>query len=844
MRPPAEAVVDNLVWSTAGTVWAFYDVRPLPYAHRSDEAKIGVHATLRTMLLGLPQQSVLMGLHEQLDPAEIVDRTIEGVPMTPAVADMADATLEELDRHLLLRRSYLLGFRLPDDGRGWVRPVMRSAAGSAAAVFGSAPFRPTRAEIAARRRQAELVVSGLGPIGDGLTACTAGRIRWLYARSARRGLLEPVFNSGWEPETRVVGDGEDALVDSGPLTALFGGATFTENGDREDPDRPRRPRYLRVDTDHGSSFQAFFAMADMPSKFVFPGGAGEWWQALESVPWPVEWVLRLNQVPNEAAKRKAHKHQRSLLNQVDEYDGEVTGAPDSLANAIAGIKDLHAELAANPSEREGQGTILFALSSDSLADLEERARALQAMYEPMDYALGRPAGQQADLYQAFLPGAETPAVCRDYLQYALSDTWAAGLPYTGTTVGDESGMWQGSLADSAIETPVLLDPSLGPRINKSGSMGFVGVLGTGKSYAAKRVLVEIVTRGGQVSCVDRTASGEYVALAEVMSGRSQVIRLGGDSTVCLDPLRIFKSTADRQTFTLGMLSLLCGVVTQSAQGDALSEAVELVAGRPEPTVMDVVAELERMGETDEPAREVARRLRSFSRRGAARAIFDPHGERMSLDADYLVFHAPSMVLPKREQLENEHLARQMLPEQIINLAVLYGIAAIQRTLCFASKKRFTAANFDEAHYLTVSPHGLELLIELVRDGRKHNAAALIQSQSAADFPPELTKLLGPRFVFRQFPEPDALDEAQRFIGLKPDEGVADLLSSEDLMPTGTSMMRDVRGRVALVRWARDPQSRIDAALNTNPDADEPDEAAVLVDERADGVAGVDLVSSP
>lgn len=817
MRPPATAIVDNLIWSSTGSVWAFYEVDPVPYAHRSDEDRMTVHRRIRSMLLGVPEHSVLLGLHEQIDPAEVVADMIDGVDLDrrPTWAESCAATLDVLAEDPLVKRIYLLGLRLPDTQASRFARILGSASMSVEESFGLGARKPKRAEVTARRRQASAAFARLGQLSA--TPASAGRLRWMYARACRRGLLEPTFDPVWEPQTRIVGAGDDATVDTGPLVQLLE-ADFAEGGLPRDPDRPRRPRYLRVETEHGVSFQTFLCVSDMPAHFSFPGGGGEWWRELEEIPWPVEWCLRLRSIDNDLSQRRVRRQHRQLIAQVDEYDGEVTGAPESLADAIDGIRAEGAELDANRAEREGQGTVVFCLASDGLDDLEERAAALTAMFEPLDYGLGRPTGGQLDLFKAFLPGSDTPPVARDYTQFLLSGSWAAGAPFTGAEVGDPTGMFLGASLDAGIEAPVLFDPAYGPTIKRSASVGVCGGLGGGKSYLAKRILFATVARGGQAVTVDRTQRAEYVAMADVMPGRSQVVVLGPNSTVCLDPLRMFGSRADRETFALGFLTLLTGVPTQSVEGDVLSEAVERVAGRTDARLADVVGELEAMADrTDRPDPEahlVGRRIRSLATRRSAQVAFGD-GDLLSLDdSDYIVFHAPGMVLPERDQLLNEHLAKQMLPEPIINLALLYLVAAAQRAVCFSNPGRFAMANFDEAHYLTASPQGEQLLTELVRDGRKHNAAAAIQSQSPEDFPAKLTQLLGPRFAFRQFPT--AAEEAQLLLGLEPSDEVTALLCDDAEMQSGRCMFRDVRGRVCLLQVAPDPLPRIHAALDTNP----------------------------
>ena len=157
--------------------------------------------------------------------------------------------------------------------------------------------------------------------------------------------------------------------------------------------------------------------------------------------------------------------------------------------------------------------------------------------------------------------------------------------------------------------------------------------------------------------------------------------------------------------------------------------------RPDARLGDVVDELDRMGDDaerpDEAARSLARRLAHYRRLGVGRLAFGD-GQPVSLDADCIVFWAPNLALPDRDTLVNEHLARQMLPEQILGQALLYLVAAVGRQVVFRDPARFGAALYDEAWALLASPHGQRLLLEGVRDGRKHNGAIWLASQHPND----------------------------------------------------------------------------------------------------------------
>jgi hypothetical protein len=301
------------------------------------------------------------------------------------------------------------------------------------------------------------------------------------------------------------------------------------------------------------------------------------------------------------------------------------------------------------------------------------------------------------------------------------------------------------------------------------------------------------------------------------------VRLGSDTDVCLDPLRTF--TGDqRSAVTLGFLSLLAGASPHTEEGAALAEAVDVVAPDPNARLSDIVDVLARMDDPqqpDEAARSLARRLAHYRRLGPGRIAFGD-GQPLRLDADCIVFWAPNLALPDRDTLVNEHLARQMLHEQVLGHALLYLVAAVGRQVIFSDPTRFGAALYDEAWAVLASPHGQRLVLEGIRDGRKHNGAIWLASQHPHDLgAPELVDLLGSRFVFRQ--APGATDAALEFLGAADSDDAAAVLRRG--LGTGQCLFRDVRDRIGLLQIDPPVLDDLRAAFDTTPTAYEPDRAA-------------------
>jgi hypothetical protein len=178
-----------------------------------------------------------------------------------------------------------------------------------------------------------------------------------------------------------------------------------------------------------------------------------------------------------------------------------------------------------------------------------------------------------------------------------------------------------------------------------------------------------------------------------------------------------------------------------------------------------------------------------------------------------VFWAPNLALPDRDTLLKEHLARQMLPEEILGHALLYLVAAVGRKVVFRDPSRFGAALYDEAWALYASPHGQRLLLEGVRDGRKHNGAIWLATQHPNDLGAgELVDLLGSRLVFNQ--SPGALPAALAFLGER-DSAEAKAVLARGLRP-GQCLLRDCRERIGLVEITEPVFGDLHTAFDTTP----------------------------
>lgn len=809
MRDPLAvlAVTGHLAWGGDGSVWAAWEVDPFPYAHRSVRGAWEVHAATVALLLALPGEALVLSVARALSPLELEERM--GRPLHPSRAEACCRVAQQAALRAapegLFSRLVVLAARLPDPGGGGgVRGGLRASRWGLAASLGLPPDPPSARAVAERSARAAELEARIAPHLP-LRPLRAVELRWLYERAPLRGLAEPPWPAAAPRPEQV------------SVVRLDRDALYWEGGRPEDRSALSHRRFLAIEhPDQGAGYQAFACLGEMPRSWTFPYGSGEWlWHLDDQLPFPIDWAVRLSVVPNQAARQRAVRARRNLVGATEHPSSDPAGLPTTLAPAARAVDDHRARLEANPELPALRATTIVCLAHRDLAELERRAAALEAAFRPAEFGFYRPTGDQLSLFSAMLPASPSPAVVSEFAQDLLPDGLASGMPFASSEVGDPGGILVGRSLDSPLPRPVFLDPARGPQdLDRSGSLAAVGELGSGKSYLQKTLCFEAVAAGAQVVAIDRTERGEYRALAGLVGGRSQVVEVTG-AEVALDPFAVFSSDQERLRYGVGFCTLLTATPPSSVEGALLWRVAEgvLSEARREGRAARLAELVERLRDGERgAASRLGEKLSAFSGLSWARAAFSTGAGVADLSADFTCFHLPGLRLPHPGADRDD-----LLPEEAAGRALLYLVAAFSRRLLLRDPTRLAVLVVDEAHALTSNPQGWALLEELIRDGRKHFAAVWAASQLASDFlssqqaTDDLDTLLGYRAVFRQSPKTAA--EALRFLGTEDRPGTRDLVTS---LRTGECLLRDLEGRLGVVRISEAWDPRLRRAFSTTP----------------------------
>ncbi|MGW6564968.1 ATP-binding protein [Streptomyces sp. NPDC054975] len=832
---PIRHVAGNVVWTTQGTVWAVFRVQGADTAHASRRAKQQRLGYLEALVKQLRGESMLLSLCPAVDPAAVVAKMCADIDLgaSPRYRMSVEVLRGQLEQLELTGRSDWLALPLPMQRGESVREVFSAARAEVALALGLLPRPVSAREEEHRLAQAERLVS-MWPSGIGLRPASTAEVLWIYGHSARRGLVEPVLPGGAEGERRMRGRGRGAaalgqvvLAEGGHLLAGQDQDGEAASGRRAGRRRenPFARRWLEVTTEWGPSYQAMLALAEMPEAFTFPGS--EYLGQLDEFSFPVDWVVRLQVAGGAEAEAKSRRQARELANQYQEYDGETAGVPASVDKAASGLDEFRERLTSSKTEVEVRAMTALCVWGGTPEEAERRAGELAGHFAGGEYTFARPRGEQESLWYGMLPGARTPSVMAQYAQYLLARDFAMAGPFTGSALGDETGPLYGLQLASGGVRPVLCDWSRGPRENVSAAAAWVGELGSGKSVGMKGAMFSVLAAGrrrhgvtrGRVVVVDRTEQQEWVRFAEACPGETEIVTIDDQARISLDPLRIFTKSSEAQRFTESFLTLLLGLAPMSDEGIALSEAIEAVLLEPHPSMRVLVEELVNRGAGgDAFAAMAARRLAAVRRKDLARAVFDESLPVVrNSTADSVVFAVASLALPTKSELEAGRLEKLQF-EKTFGRAVMYLIAALCRKIVYAQPDEFAVAVWDESWWLTSSPEGLDLAIELVKDGRKHNAGAWFGGHDEDDIGPSssekgqiLRGLIPRKFLFRHTNR-NLARRGLAFLGCNPEDedlltlvtaGLSpnrpDMSDAERAARAGECLHRDLTGRIGTMQ---------------------------------------------
>ncbi|WP_329046856.1 MULTISPECIES: ATP-binding protein [unclassified Streptomyces] len=860
MRIPFRHIAGHLVWSVSGTVWAIWRVTPVGGRYAPPQVRDELLSRVTSLVRSLAGAPRLFGLAARVDPGEVAERMVEGVDWQrlPAWAETTAAALDLLAGQEMHRRTLWLAVPLTSPGGRFDLAANGSAMWSElSGALGLAPVPVSRDEVTEFAERADRVQAALGG-GLSLRPARPAEVVWMLQHAVHRGLEEPLLADAEESslyDSRLQGDElrSPSYADLGQVRLAEGGRPAADRGAarkakkrkgsrsghggaswwRSDGVSPLARRWLEVECEAGTGYQAHLTLAELPAVQALE--SADLLAQLESLDFPVDFTVDMQVVSSERAREQVRRKKKELLDQAEQYGAQPTGMPHSVPEAAGALAEQDARLSRSSVEVEVQSVTVLTVWGPDPVVCDARARALVALLSGGDYRAVRPHGMQEALFALGLPGSVRPAAVREFTQHQLSEDWAAGGAFTNTQVGDPSGMMVGVDLDCGTIRPVLINLADAPQRNASASMGIVGDLGGGKSVLEKLLVAAVADRGGRAIVIDRTPIREWATFAQSSAvGRCEVID-AAKAELSIDPLRVFGGPVGAH-YALSYLTLQLGVGPMSASGAVLHHAVEEAAAGPDPSMASVLQALSALASSSSPgssrrdaATTMSELLSIVSSNPLAGMVFDPGLPPVTLDgdlsADMVVMTTTGLTLPPREAFADMEVLRQQPLEALIGRAVLYLIAAIARQAAFSDPSRFCTVAMDETYWLTSSAEGSALIHEILHDGRKHGAGCILAAHDSAELGKD-SGLLAYKALARTSDQARAR-KGLAFLGLDSEDEDLLRMVTTGLSPVGQKgregemLLRDPRMQVGRIKVHVPPVPRIEKAIYTTPTAGTP-----------------------
>lgn len=828
MRSPARAMAGHLMWARGGTVWATWKLEPLPYGFRPEKDKHTARAAHQALLRALPGEALLLGTCAVLDPATIVARMIEGIPLDrcPDWAAECEATLDSLDELALGQRTFWLSVPLKGTGRfGGMSEPLRAAFDEVRDQLSLPRAGIPESEIKIKAEQARKIELGI-PGSFRPKPATVAQMVWLYQHTLQRGLFidqdlpEKAADSTATPTPRNGVLWPDAILDEGGQAEL----------DKKDLKswNPAKRKFLKVtqpDIPDATSYQALLALADTPADGMpFPGS--EYLGRVDDSGLEVDWAVRMQIRSREEVRARNRRAVANLNDQFNQQEDGMTTGMHAIERSARDLAEYEALLSADDLEVEVDAAVLFCVAGHTADSAMEQAKELQSFFGASGYKLMHPMGNQEELWWAMLPGTPTLKTVREFSQITTSYAFSASVPLSSTHIGDNRGSLF-ALNISTGQTGVVHHDPAGAtsRLDVSGSLAIAGELGAGKSVALKKIAADTVDRGGRFIVLDRTESGEWVTMAKALT-KPTIVSIA-NATMSMDPLRVFDPTTGSRV-AQSFLTPLLNISPTSHRGVLLSDVLDpaYMAEHRIHGLGDLVAHLLNGCEI-EGAHDLGRLMNVFARKDFGRVIFDGSLPPLPLNDRAIVFWTRTLELPDRDEVQHAHLFEQMKLEKIFGRAMYALMAGMGRQICFSNRKELALFVVDEAHHVTASPEGEREITVFVRDGRKHQAAVALGSHDPeADFGDATLRGLIPTRILMRHRDKTLAKRGLKWLDLDPnDESLVSLITehtspvSADGVPDsrrGEALMRDALGNVARIKVMAPARAERFEAMKTSP----------------------------
>lgn len=561
-------------------------------------------------------------------------------------------------------------------------------------------------------------------------------------------------------------------------------------------------RHLMIDSSQGKSYQSFAAVSyldDLP----FPGG--EWIYYLNTLEFPVEWCIRIEFFTNDKIKDAVRNQKNAVDSQID-HTARVAQVPDHYYKAEAEGSRIENQINSS-GEAYTLTKFIMCVAADNEEKLKERQEALKQYMKTFDAEIHFPTEDQQSLFTEMLPGAQRQST---NFTHKLPTQTVAGYMFNATQrIGDQTGYCIGTTG--VLQKPVLGDLRRASQIDKSPSIASMGTLGGGKSLLMKLFALMTALTGGKALIIDpKQENKPWSDFLPWLKDDYETMALDGSSEHIgkLDPFMVYdvknkvgaeKEKAKREAYSAAV-TILAYMMDAKAGQDlylAISNAAMYARDHEVPCMQRVVEFCETEYLKD-PKNDLLKdyfiklkmHLENFRSFKVTSLLFgDGNNASISIEKAITVLQIQGLVFPKKEKAREAYT-----PEEIASMGVAIGLISIIRKFAFSDRSIFKFIGMDEKWFLERIDEGLQMIEEILRQGRTLNTGIHLIDQNASGYSSEIRNLIGLKFVYRT-PDEEMAKSALDFLDLEHTPENIDLVKN---MPERHVLMKDMEDRVGLV----------------------------------------------
>ncbi|WP_461868062.1 ATP-binding protein [Faecalimonas sp.] len=555
------------------------------------------------------------------------------------------------------------------------------------------------------------------------------------------------------------------------------------------------PYSLEIERDEGKMYSAFFSISTIIEDLVFPNSELLYHQQ-SGITFPVDTSIRIEVVDNKSAIRLSHNKEMETKDLIEHALKKDVDPSDDVLEANETAKDLGVELKRTKSDMY-KVSYLIRVWAKTKEELERCCMELKDFYDGYRIKLVRPRKNMLDFHYEFLPGGKRAV--DDYIQHVTED-FISGLGFGATTkLGNDYGIYYGF--NKLTGKPVYLRPELAAQgvkgaITNSLASAFLGATGWGKSVAVNTLLYYICLFGGRVFILDpKSERGEWGKYFPELKDELNIINLTSneENRGMLDPFVILNDIEESKRLAIDVITYLTGMsVSDGDRFPLLTRAVELVGKSEKRGMLRVIDELEKM--EDEVAKKLAGHIKSFVSYSFAKLLFS-NGEiekkTISLDKSMNILQIADLMLPDKDTPVTEYTSVEMLSVAAMLIIGTFGLEYME-----SDKSVFKVMAIDEAWAMLGTAQGKALQNKSVRAGRSMNSGIYFITQGADDLGnKDIRNNIGMKFAFHSG-EDKEIANILKFMNLDTeDEELYKLMRS---LKHGECLVMDIYGNVGVM----------------------------------------------